>query len=129
VEEIGIDTDPSEIIVLDEPVDEWRLAIARVEREEREWSEALRRARLGSETPPDLGISADWDEDDEWAWRIAIARASLASDPTDVGPPAPFDDERTLEFEVPAELLTLGDYDEQTREVVIPAELLQKLTR
>lgn len=140
VEELTLSAESaSEVIILDTFKDEWDAALARARREEREWGEALRRVRLGSETPRDLGVQEEWDEDEEWALRIALAREGLSApqrnsslDDRAVQEPfsfLDFDDDKTVEFEPPPELLALSESEDLTRKVVIPMQLLRRMAR
>jgi hypothetical protein len=128
VEELELGSDPTSIIVLGEQPDEWQLALERVKCEEREWSEALHHARLGSETPPDAGVSEAWDEDEEWAFRISFCRAGQEVEELEtLADEFVHDDEATIECAPCPELLALSDHDSNTREIVIPHALLEAM--
>ena len=135
VEELDQGTDPTSIIVLGEQPEEWQLALERVKREEREergWNEAWRRARLGSEVPPDAGVREAWGEEEEWAFRISFCRAehdveeleTLADEFVHDD-----DDDATVECAPCPELLSLSDHDDMTREIVIPPALLEAMVQ
>lgn len=128
VEELDQGSDPTSIIVLGEQPDEWQLALERVKCEERDWSEALRRARLGSEVPPDAGVNEAWDEEEEWAFRISFCRAEHeVGELETLADEFVHDDDATIECAPCPELLSLSDHDAMTREIVIPPALLESM--
>jgi hypothetical protein len=133
IEELDPGSEHTSIIVLGERPDEWQLALERVkreerEREEREWSQALRRARRGSEVPPNAGVREAWDEEEEWAFRIAFARAEQeVGELETLADEFVLDDDATIECAPCPELLTHSDPDAATREIVIPPALLESM--
>jgi hypothetical protein len=130
VEELELGSDPTSIIVLGEQPDEWQLALERVKCEERHWDEALRRARLGSEVPPDAGVRQTWDEEEEWAFRISFCRAEQdLGDLETLADEFVHDDDATVECAPCPELLSLSDHDDMTREIVIPPALLEAMVQ